>query len=336
MSTARRHPYAESMPRPPGGAELTASPRAARDRLAATLDGPGAPCEQGGGGVGLLGVQQVGVQQGEPGRTGPSDGLAGPSDGLAGPPDGRPIRRRADTPDGSAPGYRGDTRERAARFRTRTGLGAAAALLVVAALTGGWLWWQSATGTPTVVPLGEVSALSEDEADAPGDPTGPAAPTAGDPAPDSILVHIAGAVVRPGVVELPAGSRLFEAIDAAGGGTSAAEPSRLNLAAVLADGQKVLVPAIGEPDPDNAPSAGSAGSATGTGSGGMMPGSGKINLNTAGVAELGTLPRVGPVLAQRIVDWRQQHGTFKNVEELDAVEGVGPKMLETLRPLVTV
>ena len=68
--------------------------------------------------------------------------------------------------------------------------------------------------------------------------------------------------------------------------------------------------------------------------GGGAPAGGKINLNTAGVEELDALPKVGPVLAQRIVDWRKEHGRFKSVEELDAVDGVGPKMLETLLPLV--
>jgi competence protein ComEA len=83
--------------------------------------------------------------------------------------------------------------------------------------------------------------------------------------------------------------------------------------------------------------------ASGTGSfGGGQPGAlpgapgGKVNLNTADAAALDTLPKVGPVLAQRIVDWRKEHGPFKSVEELDAVDGVGPKMLEALLPLVTV
>ena len=71
-----------------------------------------------------------------------------------------------------------------------------------------------------------------------------------------------------------------------------------------------------------------------TGGTGPVGGGGKVNLNTAGVEELGTLPRVGPVLAQRIVDWRQQHGRFKTVQELDAVDGIGPKLLEALLPLV--
>ncbi|HET6269776.1 MAG TPA: helix-hairpin-helix domain-containing protein, partial [Arthrobacter sp.] len=107
-------------------------------------------------------------------------------------------------------------------------------------------------------------------------------------------------------------------------------------------GQKILVPARGDPgsaeplpgEPAGSAGAGSAGA--GTDGEGAAPGGGKIDLNTAGVEELGTLPRVGPVLAQRIVDWRKQHGRFQTVEELDAVDGVGPKMLEALLPRVRV
>jgi competence protein ComEA len=144
------------------------------------------------------------------------------------------------------------------------------------------------------------------------------------------------------VVELPAGSRLHEAIAAAGGSTAVADPDRLNLAAVLQDGQKIHVQARGDPplaEPHPGEPAGSAGAGSaGAGTAGerAAPAGGKIDLNTASVEELGTLPRVGPVLAQRIVDWRKQHGRFKTVEELDAVDGVGPKMLEALMPLVRV
>jgi len=143
------------------------------------------------------------------------------------------------------------------------------------------------------------------------------------------VVHVAGAVNVTGVVELPGGSRTHEAIAAAGGSAAGADLNRLNLAAVLADGQKIHVPLVGDPDPPGAaPVDGRAGS------GNPGPDGDKIDLNSASVEELGTLPRVGPVLAQRIVDWRKEHGRFSTVEELDAVDGVGPKMLETLLPLV--
>ena len=148
-------------------------------------------------------------------------------------------------------------------------------------------------------------------------------------------MHVAGAVVRAGIVELPRGSRLHEAIAAAGGNAPGADPDQLNLAAVLEDGQKVLVPRQGETAPAVPAPTGDAGARGSPGSG-SVPAEGKINLNTAGAEELATLPRVGPVLAQRIVDWRTQHGEFQRVEELDAVDGFGPKLLEGVLPLVRV
>ncbi|BAS09103.1 comE operon protein 1 [Arthrobacter sp. Hiyo4] len=136
-------------------------------------------------------------------------------------------------------------------------------------------------------------------------------------------------------MQLPAGSRVHEAVAAAGGGTPTADLNRLNLAAVLTDGQKLYVPQVGEEIP--AGSSGSAGAGgEGEGGDGTESTGGKVNLNTAGVEELDALPKVGPVLAQRIVDWRKEHGPFTSIEELDAVDGVGPKMLETLLPLVVV
>ncbi|XAS62655.1 helix-hairpin-helix domain-containing protein [Micrococcaceae bacterium Sec5.8] len=156
------------------------------------------------------------------------------------------------------------------------------------------------------------------------------------PATGRIIVHVAGAVVRAGVVELPPGSRLHEAIAAAGGGSPDADPGQLNLAAVLEDGQKILVPRQGETVPNGTAPAGDAAAGGGPASGARPTAAGKINLNTASVEELATLPRVGPVLAQRIVDWRGQHGRFQRVEELDAVDGVGEKMLAALLPLVRV
>ncbi|QCB98996.1 hypothetical protein E5206_11985 [Arthrobacter sp. PAMC25564] len=210
---------------------------------------------------------------------------------------------------------------------------AAVLVAVLAAVLGGWFWWRVATGTPEGIPLSEVSPASGQRPSAGGGDAD--APSGAGSAAGQIIVHIAGAVAKPGVVELPQGSRLHEAIDAAGGSTAAADPDRLNLAAVLEDGQKVLVPVRGDPaEPGPGEAGGESGSGAGE-SGSRAPG-GKIDLNTAGVEELGTLPRVGPVLAQRIVDWRKQHGRFKTVHELDAVEGVGPKMLEALLPLVRV
>ncbi|MEC5179372.1 competence protein ComEA [Arthrobacter sp. CG_A4] len=232
----------------------------------------------------------------------------------------------------------------AARLRHRTGLRAALLLGAVALVVGGWFWWQVATGAPEVVPLSEVSAAGVQPAGPDADALTSPAGAATEATAKSIFVHVAGAVAKPGVLEMPQGSRLHEAIAAAGGSTASADPGRLNLAAVLEDGQRILVPEQSEPGADEPlPDAAGAGE-PGTGStrtgksgaGGTGSGGGKVNLNTAGVEELGTLPRVGPVLAQRIVDWRREHGRFQTVEELDAVDGVGPKLMAALLPLVRV
>jgi len=227
------------------------------------------------------------------------------------------------------------------RVRWRTGRRAAALLCLVAAVFLGWFWWQAANGTSEVSPLGSVTAAESRDVPAPEAEAEPGPATEESPGGDSggnIIVHVAGAVVRAGIVELPKGSRLHEAIAAAGGSAPGADPDQLNLAAVLEDGQKVLVPRQGETVPAApAPAGGTGAPGSPSGSGdGTVPAAGKVNLNTAGVDELATLPRVGPVLAQRIVEWRVQHGPFRRVEELDAVDGVGPKLLASLLPLVRV
>jgi competence protein ComEA len=305
------------------GAESASGVRAARDRRSATLTG----AEDAGRPAGLLAIPATDVAS-VPADPGEDDGAA----------------RRGSAED-AASGNNDPGRGRypaSPRLRGRTGLRAAVLLGVLAVALGGWFWWQVAAGTPEAIPLSEVSPAGSPE---PGADAGAAAPpSGGDPGggTERIIVHVAGAVARPGVVELPAGSRLHEAIAAVGGSTGVSDPDRLNLAAVLEDGQKILVPARGDPgsaeplpgEPAGSAGAGSAGA--GTDGEGAVPGGGKIDLNTAGVEELGTLPRVGPVLAQRIVDWRKQHGRFQTVEELDAVDGVGPKMLEALLPRVRV
>lgn len=256
--------------------------------------------------------------------------------GLLGepPPVSRAERQR--TPDDPA-GRRGP------RIRWRTGRQAATLLCLASLVLLGWFWWQAANVPAAVSPISSVNSSENGEATVPEPGTGPTASSAGtdtapggsgDGAPARIIVHVAGAVVRAGIVELPQGSRLHEAIAAAGGGAPDADPDQLNLAAILEDGQKVLVPRHGETVPAGSAPAGDAGGGPAGAAG--SPVGGKINLNTAGVDELASLPRIGPVLAQRIVDWRTEHGRFQRVEELDAVDGVGVKMLEALLPLVQV
>ncbi|MGB9661535.1 MAG: helix-hairpin-helix domain-containing protein [Moorellaceae bacterium] len=140
----------------------------------------------------------------------------------------------------------------------------------------------------------------------------------------AITVHVAGAVARPGVYQLPAGARVSEAVQLAGP-LPEANPHALNLAAPLKDGQQIVVPRAGEEA-----SAGAASDAAGNRS------KGKININTAGLEELDTLPGIGPALAQRILDYRQQHGPFRTIEDLQNVSGIGVKRFEELKDLITV
>ncbi|MDP9996671.1 ComEA family DNA-binding protein [Pseudarthrobacter sulfonivorans] len=222
-------------------------------------------------------------------------------------------------------------------LRFRVGLPVALLIAALAVAAGAWFWTQVAAGQPHVLPLSEVTEQESGpsvDGETPGQGTDRAGPP--DMPPESphagtVIIHVAGAVALPGVVQLPAGSRVHQAIAEAGGGTPSADLNRLNLAAVLEDGQKLYVPVPGE-DLPAAP--GGPGSEAEDPGGGAASGGAKVNLNTASVEELDALPKVGPVLAQRIVDWRKEHGLFKSVEELDAVDGVGPKMLETLLPLV--
>jgi competence protein ComEA len=138
-----------------------------------------------------------------------------------------------------------------------------------------------------------------------------------------VVVDVVGAVRRPGLYRLPQGSRIADAVSHAGGATGRAELSQVNLAAPLADGEQVVVPKRGAPVPTG------AGSATGTGS----P-SAPVQLSTATLEQLEALPGIGPVMAQKILDYRTKHGAFRSVDELDAVSGIGPKRLEQLRDLV--
>lgn len=150
-----------------------------------------------------------------------------------------------------------------------------------------------------------------------------------------LLVHVVGQVRRPGVVHLPAGSRVLDAVNAAGGAKSSADLNHLNLARVLADGEQIVVPRPGETVPGvsgaQGAGAGSAGQGSTGGSAGVL-----VDLNTADAAALDTLPGVGPVLSQRILDWRTAHGRFSSVEELGEVSGIGVKLLAQIGPKVTV
>lgn len=149
-----------------------------------------------------------------------------------------------------------------------------------------------------------------------------------------VVVDVAGKVRRPGVVELPAGSRVVDALEAAGGARAGVDLSGLNLARVLVDGEQVLV---GAPGPAaGAGATASPGAAPGAAPPGATAPAALVDLNTADQATLESLPDVGPVTAQAILAWRTEHGGFTAVQELLEVDGIGPATLETLAPLVTV
>ena len=168
-------------------------------------------------------------------------------------------------------------------------------MLGAIALVGGWLWWQ---GQPR-----EVTPI-------PGDRALPSA--TGAAVSGEVIVHVAGGVRKPGLVRLPAGSRVADAVEKAGGARSPRFLDSVNLARVLMDGEQIVLGVSSTANP---------------------PG-GKLSLGSATSVELEQLPGVGPVLAQRIVQWRADHGAFRTVDDLNEVSGVGDALMEQIRPLV--
>ena len=187
------------------------------------------------------------------------------------------------------------------------------ALVAVVGVTvaGAGFWYLRSLPAPVEVRSGPSEALV-------------AAPTASASPATVILVDVAGWVRRPGVYEFAEGARVIDAIDAAGGARPGAVLSSLNLAAPLVDGTQVLVPKESESAPTTE---------TGTGT---SEATGLVNVNSATNAELETLPGIGEVIAQAIVDHRTENGPFTSVEQLVDVSGIGDATLENIRELVTV
>lgn len=150
-----------------------------------------------------------------------------------------------------------------------------------------------------------------------------------------LLVHVLGAVVAPGVYELDDGSRVVDAVAAAGGLLPTADAGSVNLARPLADGEQLRVLAVGEAPPVAAPPA-AAGGGGGGPPGAVAAAGAPVNLNAASEIDLDALPRIGPAMASRIVEYRTANGPFTAVDDLLQVPGIGEKTLEGLRPLVTV
>lgn len=197
------------------------------------------------------------------------------------------------------------------------------AALVAAVVAGGFVL----RARPQEVPVPRVLQTG---AALPGSSVPPIA-GASEPATE-VVVAVAGKVNKPGVVRLPAGSRVVDALRAAGGPLPGASTGLLNLARRLVDGEQVLVGIDPPPGAGN----GSTGSSGSSGSSGVGSAGGPLDLNAATVADLDGLPGIGPVLAQRIIDWRTEHQRFASVDQLREVTGIGEAKFSDLRAKVTV
>lgn len=184
--------------------------------------------------------------------------------------------------------------------RRRLGLGAAVVVVIV--------------GLAATVAIGIFRGSS-----APVESVSLDAAAATGPSPQLIYVHVSGEVGQPGLYLLNTEARVVDAIAAAGGFTPLADQDAVNLARQLGDGEQLVIAAEGAVAPDAAP-----------------VGDGRVNLNTADASALDALPRIGEAMAQRIIDWREANGGFTSVDDLLAVPGIGDKMLEALRDLVTI
>jgi competence protein ComEA len=217
-------------------------------------------------------------------------------------------------PDDPVPDVEPARRPRLAAFDPgRRGVRALAMVAAAVVCIAAFIAWQA---RPRAMPMPQATALP---ASAGANAAAPASGTA-----SVVVVAVAGRVRKPGLIRLPSGSRVADAIEAAGGVLPDTDLSFINLARKVVDGELIVV---GVTPPPGA--AGGAPGATGA------PG-GPINLNTATVAELQTLPGIGAVLAQRIIDYRTKHGQFRSVDELRQVEGIGEAKFAQLKDRVTV
>jgi competence protein ComEA len=226
----------------------------------------------------------------------------------------------------------------------------AVAALLLAALAAGVIWYQIGSRTAGRDTFGSSpstrTAARSDVAGSASSPTtlrstattgsdGSSAPngsTAPNGAGAEVVVDVAGDVVRPGVVHLPAGARVTDAITAAGGAKPDADLGRLNLAAKLVDGQHVAVAKVGEP----APAVPAAAGVSGDGSAAAPTPDAPLDLNAASAAQLEALPGIGPSLAQAIVTERDRSGGFRSVDDLRRVRGIGDARFAQIAPLVRV
>jgi competence protein ComEA len=212
--------------------------------------------------------------------------------------------------------------DRVRELRGDPRVGIAALLLV--ALVVGFIWYRLGAGDS-----GASSSTKPPPASATAATAATGATAAGAKKGGRVTVHVAGAVAKPGVYDLDASARVIDAVEAAGGGAPDADLNRLNLAAKVADGQRVHVQRVGEAA---APAPGTPGNP----GGGTADPSGLVNLNSATPAELETLPGIGPTLAEAIIAERERRGGFRSVNELRDVRGIGEKRFADLKDKVTI
>lgn len=174
-------------------------------------------------------------------------------------------------------------------------------VLVFLGVFWGWYWNQNSQESEIILSGSQVNDEAEE--------------TAG----EIIMVHVTGAVNAPGLISLPAGSRLMEAVSLAGGFTESADQSAINLARKIKDEEKIVIPLLGE-----------ASQLSG------VTTDGRININTADLAELKSLPGIGEVLAQNIIDYRKENGSFTQLEDLMNVNRIGDKIFESIADSITI